>query len=123
MVFLVNVLIKFLLVQDQFGVKSLKNSPEKAMAALYLQVSIVSQALIFVIRTQKWSYVDQPGILLMTGFVISQLVKLLHLYYFKTEFHYSIIEGFYIMCVFISLTSNVDEWNQRYSHCIFRLQH
>lgn len=47
------------------------------MAALYLQVSIISQALIFVTRSRSWSFVERPGLLLMTAFLIAQLVRLL----------------------------------------------
>ncbi|CAL0305684.1 unnamed protein product [Lupinus luteus] len=59
---------------DKFGVRSLRNSPEEMMAALYLQVSIISQALIFVTRSTTWSYVERPGFLLMGAFLIAQLV-------------------------------------------------
>lgn len=45
------------------------------MAALYLQVSIVSQALIFVTRSRSWSFVERPGFLLLTAFMIAQLVN------------------------------------------------
>jgi len=44
------------------------------MAALYLQVSIISQALIFVTRSRSWSYVERPGLLLLSAFMIAQLV-------------------------------------------------
>ncbi|KAK6912371.1 hypothetical protein RJ641_021972, partial [Dillenia turbinata] len=59
---------------DKFGVRPLKNSPEEMMAALYLQVSIVSQALIFVTRSRSWSYVERPGLLLVSAFIAAQLV-------------------------------------------------
>lgn len=45
------------------------------MAALYLQVSIVSQALIFVTRSRGWSFLERPGLLLVSAFVIAQLVS------------------------------------------------
>jgi H+-transporting ATPase len=45
------------------------------MAALYLQVSIVSQALIFVTRSRSWSFVERPGVLLCSAFMIAQLVS------------------------------------------------
>lgn len=61
--------------QEKFGVRSIKDSPKEMMAALYLQVSIVSQALIFVTRLRSWSYVERPGMLLMGAFVIAQLVR------------------------------------------------
>lgn len=45
------------------------------MAALYLQVSIVSQALIFVTRSRSWSFLERPGMLLLGAFMIAQLVR------------------------------------------------
>ncbi|KAK2658201.1 hypothetical protein Ddye_004734 [Dipteronia dyeriana] len=59
---------------DLFGVRSLRNRNNEMMAALYLQVSIISQALIFVTRSRSWSFVERPGLLLLTAFVIAQLV-------------------------------------------------
>lgn len=59
---------------DAFGVRSLRNKPDEMMAALYLQVSIISQALIFVTRSRSWSFIERPGLLLATAFVIAQLV-------------------------------------------------
>ncbi|XP_058113711.1 plasma membrane ATPase 4 [Magnolia sinica] len=59
---------------DKFGVRSLKDRPKEKMAALYLQVSIVSQALIFVTRSRSWSYAERPGLLLVTAFIAAQLV-------------------------------------------------
>ncbi|XVE91229.1 hypothetical protein DITRI_Ditri20bG0137500 [Diplodiscus trichospermus] len=59
---------------EKFGVKSIKNSQAELTAAVYLQVSIVSQALIFVTRSRSWSYVERPGLLLVTAFVLAQLV-------------------------------------------------
>nr|GMC61202.1 ATPase 9, plasma membrane-type [Ipomoea batatas] len=46
---------------DIFKVKSLKGSPSELTAAVYLQVSIISQALIFVTRSQSWSFAEPPG--------------------------------------------------------------
>ncbi|KAK8501244.1 hypothetical protein V6N13_026945 [Hibiscus sabdariffa] len=62
---------------DQFGVRSLRGREDQMMGALYLQVSIVSQALIFVTRSRSWSYVECPGLLLVTAFIIAQLVATL----------------------------------------------
>ncbi|KAL9363621.1 hypothetical protein Peur_046406 [Populus x canadensis] len=62
---------------DKFGVRSLRNNNEEMMAALYLQVSIVSQALIFVTRSRSWSFVERPGFLLLGAFVAAQLVATL----------------------------------------------
>lgn len=65
-----------LLMQDKFGVRSLHGREREMMAALYLQVSIVSQALIFVTRSRSWSFVERPGLLLVSAFVVAQLVSL-----------------------------------------------
>ncbi|GLU01158.1 hypothetical protein SLE2022_184820 [Rubroshorea leprosula] len=62
---------------DKFHVRPLRDSPEAMTAALYLQVSIVSQALIFVTRSQSWSYVERPGRLLISAFIVAQLVATL----------------------------------------------
>ncbi|GKV20571.1 hypothetical protein SLEP1_g30671 [Rubroshorea leprosula] len=62
---------------EKFHVKNIKGSKNEEMAALYLQVSIVSQALIFVTRSRSWSYAERPGLLLMSAFIIAQLVATL----------------------------------------------
>ncbi|EYU22075.1 hypothetical protein ABFS82_01G042400 [Erythranthe guttata] len=62
---------------EKFGVRSLRDSPEEIMAALYLQVSIVSQALIFVTRSRSWSFAERPGMFLLGAFLIAQLVATL----------------------------------------------
>ncbi|KAF4350596.1 hypothetical protein F8388_016321 [Cannabis sativa] len=74
---------------NTFGVKSLRNSPfaeHEMMAALYLQVSIVSQALIFVTRSRSWSFVERPGLLLLVAFLIAQLVATLIAVYANWNF-------------------------------------
>lgn len=65
----------FGLMKEKFHVKPLKDSPQELMAALYLQVSIISQALIFVTRSRSWSYMERPGLLLVSAFIIAQLVR------------------------------------------------
>jgi len=62
---------------DKFGVRPIRDSEHELMAALYLQVSIVSQALIFVTRSRSWSFVERPGFLLCSAFMIAQLVATL----------------------------------------------
>lgn len=66
-------------VQRVFGVSTLEKTAHhdfrKLASAIYLQVSTISQALIFVTRSRGWSYVERPGILLVTAFVIAQLVR------------------------------------------------
>ncbi|CAM8961534.1 unnamed protein product [Rhodiola kirilowii] len=59
---------------ETFGVHSLHGNKKEMMAALYLQVSIISQALIFVTRSRSWSFVERPGMLLMGAFLAAQLV-------------------------------------------------
>ncbi|KAI9397794.1 hypothetical protein POPTR_003G080500v4 [Populus trichocarpa] len=43
-------------------------------SAVYLQVSTISQALIFVTRSRSWSYKERPGLLLLSAFIIAQLI-------------------------------------------------
>lgn len=63
------------LFQRVFGVEPIVDNEEQLNSALYLQVSIISQALIFVTRSRSWSYVERPGILLITAFFAAQLVS------------------------------------------------
>ncbi|KAI3858962.1 hypothetical protein MKW98_028695 [Papaver atlanticum] len=60
-----------------FKVPSLKGTSqdnlEKQASAIYLQVSTISQALIFVTRSRSWSFVERPGILLVAAFFVAQL--------------------------------------------------
>ncbi|KVI11827.1 Cation-transporting P-type ATPase [Cynara cardunculus var. scolymus] len=76
---------------DTFGVKSIRNSEVEMMAALYLQVSIVSQALIFVTRSRSWSFVERPGLLLLGAFLAAQLVATLIAVY--AEWGFARIKG------------------------------
>lgn len=69
-------LTDFVLLQAHFHLKSLSSDSEKVSSAIYLQVSIISQALIFVTRSQSWSFLERPGTLLMCAFVVAQLVRL-----------------------------------------------
>lgn len=47
---------------------------EKLASAVYLQVSTISQALIFVTRSRGWSFLERPGLLLVGAFVMAQLI-------------------------------------------------
>lgn len=67
---------KLLFVQTHFNVKTISGSSEEVSSAIYLQVSIISQALIFVTRSQGWSFLERPGALLMVAFVVAQLVSI-----------------------------------------------
>ncbi|XP_051138973.1 plasma membrane ATPase 4 [Andrographis paniculata] len=71
---------------DTFKVRSIRDSEDEMMAALYLQVSIISQALIFVTRSRSWSFFERPGLLLMVAFVIAQLVATLIAVYANWSF-------------------------------------
>ncbi|PON79845.1 P-type ATPase [Parasponia andersonii] len=71
---------------DRFGLKPIRNNEDELTAAIYLQVSIVSQALIFVTRSRSWSFVERPGFFLMTSFLIAQLVATLIAVYANWEF-------------------------------------
>ncbi|WOH06074.1 hypothetical protein DCAR_0625497 [Daucus carota subsp. sativus] len=55
--------------ENIFGVKSISDSPDELTAALYLQVSIISQALIFVTRSRSWSFLERPGFMLVFAFL------------------------------------------------------
>ncbi|KAG2399096.1 ATPase 11 [Vigna angularis] len=78
-----------------FGVSTLEKTAHddirKLASAIYLQVSIISQALIFVTRSRGWSYVERPGILLVAAFVIAQLIATLIAVYANWSF--AAIEG------------------------------
>ncbi|XP_024032964.1 plasma membrane ATPase 1 isoform X1 [Morus notabilis] len=47
---------------------------QRMSSAIYLQVSTISQALIFVTRSRGWSYFERPGLLLVSAFLIAQLI-------------------------------------------------
>ncbi|XP_061952335.1 ATPase 11, plasma membrane-type [Populus nigra] len=78
-----------------FGVSTLEKTAHddfrKLASAIYLQVSTISQALIFVTRSRSWSYVERPGILLVVAFVIAQLIATLIAVYANWSF--AAIEG------------------------------
>ncbi|CDP14275.1 unnamed protein product [Coffea canephora] len=69
-----------------FKVRSIRDHPDELTAALYLQVSIISQALIFVTRSRSWSFVERPGLMLVTAFFIAQLVATLIAVYANWSF-------------------------------------
>ncbi|KAL3511952.1 hypothetical protein ACH5RR_024669 [Cinchona calisaya] len=71
---------------DKFGVRPINDHYHELNSALYLQVSIVSQALIFVTRSRSWSYAERPGLLLVVAFIIAQLIATLIAVYCNWEF-------------------------------------
>ncbi|XP_068652690.1 ATPase 11, plasma membrane-type isoform X1 [Aristolochia californica] len=78
-----------------FGVASLQQTAQddfkKLASAIYLQVSTVSQALIFVTRSRSWSFVERPGLMLVSAFLVAQLVATLIAVYANWAF--AAIEG------------------------------
>lgn len=78
-----------------FKVSSLqKNAHDdfrKLASAIYLQVSTISQALIFVTRARSWSYTERPGALLFSAFLVAQLIATLIAVYANWSF--AAIEG------------------------------
>ncbi|CAN4100449.1 unnamed protein product [Withania somnifera] len=78
-----------------FGVSTLQRTAtddfRKLASAIYLQVSTISQALIFVTRSRSWSFVERPGLLLVVAFLIAQLVATLIAVYASWSF--AAIEG------------------------------
>ena len=79
-----------------FGVATLEKTAHddirKLASAVYLQVSTISQALIFVTRSRGWSYVERPGLLLVAAFLVAQLVSGLPLN-FSTGFYIILSQG------------------------------
>ncbi|XP_044952840.1 ATPase 6, plasma membrane-type-like isoform X2 [Hordeum vulgare subsp. vulgare] len=71
---------------ETFGVRSIRENEKEMMAALYLQVSIISQALIFVTRSRSWSFVERPGALLVIAFFVAQLLATCIAVYANWEF-------------------------------------
>ncbi|KAF5945925.1 hypothetical protein HYC85_016153 [Camellia sinensis] len=69
-----------------FGVRSIRGQTDELTAALYLQVSIVSQALIFVTRSRSWSFIERPGLLLVCAFIAAQFVATAIAVYANWEF-------------------------------------
>lgn len=61
--------------QKHFHVKHFNKDPKMMTSAVYLQVSIISQALIFVTRSRGWSFLERPGLLLVIAFFIAQMVQ------------------------------------------------
>ncbi|XP_048550532.1 plasma membrane ATPase 4-like isoform X1 [Triticum urartu] len=58
---------------EKFHVRSLRGNKDAMMSALYLQVSIISQALIFVTRSRRWCFQERPGLWLCFAFVVAQI--------------------------------------------------
>jgi H+-transporting ATPase len=78
---LVIIILETTFFQDKFGV-SLENRPNVPLAndrmlhmIIYLQVAIISQALIFVTRSHGFFFMERPSAALFIAFCIAQLVS------------------------------------------------
>ncbi|XP_010531892.1 PREDICTED: ATPase 10, plasma membrane-type isoform X2 [Tarenaya hassleriana] len=74
--------------ENNFKVKSIAKNSKQVSSAVYLQVSIISQALIFVTRSQGWSFLERPGTLLICAFILAQLIATLIAVYADISFAY-----------------------------------
>lgn len=61
--------------QDKFGVEDYRNNDYGSHMVIYLQVAIISQALIFVTRSHGPSWTERPSVALMAAFCIAQLIS------------------------------------------------
>lgn len=57
---------------------------EMMASAVYLQISTISQALIFVTRARGWSFTERPGLLLVVAFILAQLVEFCFTFQFQS---------------------------------------
>ncbi|KAI3991813.1 hypothetical protein MKX01_038211 [Papaver californicum] len=76
--------------ETHFYLRSLSLTNGEISSAIYLYVSVISQALIFVTHSQSWLFVERPRILLMCAFVVAQLVATLIAVYAISASHQSI---------------------------------
>ncbi|CED83133.1 plasma membrane h()-atpase 1 [Phaffia rhodozyma] len=62
--------------ENRFGVEAIKEVNDKrGHMVIYLQVAIISQALIFVTRSHGWSFMERPSVALMLAFCLAQLIS------------------------------------------------
>ncbi|BBN01706.1 hypothetical protein MPTK1_2g09650 [Marchantia polymorpha subsp. ruderalis] len=71
---------------NSLHVEPIGDDHDMLLSAIYLQVSIVSQALIFVTRSRGWSFLERPGLLLLTAFAVAQLTATLISVYMTLSF-------------------------------------
>lgn len=93
---LIKVLFGLKIHQRIFHVESLEKTAQddfqKLASAVYLQVSTISQALIFVTRSRSWSFIERPGLLLVTAFMVAQLVSFFHTFLYRGLFCFATME-------------------------------
>jgi H+-transporting ATPase len=64
--------------ESRFGVTPIAKddvNDQKGHMVIYLQVAIISQALIFVTRSHGWSWMERPSTALMAAFCLAQLIS------------------------------------------------
>ncbi|KAH9463002.1 hypothetical protein MJO28_008869 [Puccinia striiformis f. sp. tritici] len=73
--------------EDTFGMQPLKdaNDPQLHMI-IYLQVAIISQALIFITRSHSWFFMERPSMALVGAFCIAQTIASLLAVFGTMEF-------------------------------------
>ncbi|KAH9670564.1 ATPase 11 plasma membrane-type-related [Citrus sinensis] len=95
MVLIIAILNDVCNIQRTFGVSSLNEKDvddwRKLASAVYLQVSSISQANVFVTRARSWSYVECPVPFLALAFFVAQLIATLIAVYATWSF--ATIEG------------------------------
>ncbi|KAL5523042.1 hypothetical protein ACEPAF_1309 [Sanghuangporus sanghuang] len=82
-IILVIVIIETNFFQDKFGVTldsqltsgNVDHNDKELHTIVYLQVAIISQALIFVTRSHGFCFMERPSIALMLAFVVAQVVS------------------------------------------------
>ncbi len=78
--------------QDNFGVHTISRTSEgdysddRLNAVIYLQVSSISQGLIFITRSRGFFFTERPTILLIIAFIITQLIVTLIAVYANWSF-------------------------------------
>ncbi|PKI59302.1 hypothetical protein CRG98_020294 [Punica granatum] len=90
-----------------------RRKPDELTTAVYLQVGIVSQVLIFVTRSRRRSYVERPGLLLVAAFLAAQLIQGMGWGWAEVIWLYSIITYIPLdfLKFFISYALNGWAWN------------
>lgn len=78
------VIVKTSFFQDHFGVDAFPQAPassgidgynyHKLHSIIYLQVSTISQALIFITRSRGLFFMERPSLVLVCAFVLAQLI-------------------------------------------------
>lgn len=69
------VLYKTTFFNRKFGLQTFTDPNDPILhSIIYLQVSTISQGLIFITRSRSWFFMERPSVLLMCAFVVAQLV-------------------------------------------------